>query len=480
MIKKIIHFVFILVLAAAIGFGVYRYLEYKKYEPLRLDQERIATEDYTAVFFSTFPIDNYTEDDFIYYREIYPLKSAYCIPDIETLNDYFTRVSESWNKVSTVYLGVRPDIVTADDLMTLMDTWNDKQYEVILAYPSLDYWQELDEEEYPAILESYTDFINSLIPRYEDSEWLQDNLSVYFYGSTEWLVGNAYNYEDDFNVNAGISHTLSMYSDRNHGYRLTLENYQDVLEDFETLVADCRSEETEHPSLSKWDVVFFGDSIIAFSETSSIPGAVGGITGAHTYNCGQGGSHATETGDGLPGIPYVVDAFLAKDTSSFAEDSQIYAGMTDYFEHAKKRRQKCFVLNFGMNDYFNGYPVRTEDPYDCTSYTGAMRTAVDKLQTAYPDAVIVLMTPNFTSYFGNGTEPQSAVGGMLPDYAGAMNSLCDEKELLCYNSYSKLPIDSTNHTDYLLDGCHPNEETRYAMAQSIAELLWTVAEADTK
>lgn len=216
MIKKIIHFVFILVLAAAIGFGVYRYLEYKKYEPLHLDQERIATEDYTAVFFSTFPIDNYTEDDFIYYREIYPLKSAYCIPDMETLTDYFTRVSESWNEVSTVYLGVRPDIVTADDLMTLMDTWNDKQYEVILAYPSLDYWQELDEEEYPAILESYTDFINSLIPRYEDSEWLQDNLSVYFYGSTEWLVGNAYNYEDDFNVNAGISHTLSMYSDRNH------------------------------------------------------------------------------------------------------------------------------------------------------------------------------------------------------------------------------------------------------------------------
>ncbi|MDE7113411.1 MAG: hypothetical protein K2O57_04415, partial [Acetatifactor sp.] len=105
-------------------------------------------------------------------------------------------------------------------------------------------------------------FINNLIPRYEDSEWLQANLSVYFYGSTEWLVGNAYNYENAFNVNAGISHTLSMFSDHDHGYRLTLENYQDFLEDFETLVADCREEESEHPSLSKWDVVFFGDSII--------------------------------------------------------------------------------------------------------------------------------------------------------------------------------------------------------------------------
>lgn len=480
MIKKIMYLVFLLVLAAAIGFGVYRYLEYKKYEPLREDQERIATEDYTAVFFSTFPIDNYTEDDFIYYRDIYPLKAAYCIPDMETLNDYFIRVSESWNEVSTVYLGVRPDIVTAEDLMTLMDTWPDKRYEVILAYPSLDYWRGLDEEKYPVMLEAYTDFINNLIPRYEDSEWLQANLSVYFYGSTEWLVGNAYNYENAFNVNAGISHTLSMFSDHDHGYRLTLENYQDFLEDFETLVADCREEESEHPSLSKWDVVFFGDSIIAFSETSSIPGAVGGITGAHTYNCGQGGSHAAVQGEGFPGIPDVVDIFLAKNADSFDADSQIYAGMTDYFEHSKKRRQKCFVLNFGMNDYYNGYPVRTEDPYDCASYIGALRTAVDKLQAAYPDAVIILMTPNFTSYFGNGLEPQSEVGGLLPDYAGAVSSLCDEKGLLCYNSYSELDINSTNHTEYLLDGCHPNEATRYVMAQGVAELLWSAAEANTK
>lgn len=475
--KKAIHIFFILVLAAVIGVGVYRYMEYRKYAPLREDYERIATEDYNAVFFSTFPIEHYTEEDYIYYRGIYPLKASYCIPDMETLNEYFTRVSETWNEVEMVYLGVRPDIVTADDLLNLINTWEDKRFEVIIAYPSLEYWKDLDEEEYPAALSAYTDFVNTLMPCYEDNEWLQSSLALYFYSSTEWLVGNKANYESNFNVNEGISHILSMYSDQDHGYQLTLDNYEEVLEDFETLVSDCRTEEeSAYPDFSKWDVVFFGDSVIAFSETSSIPGAFGGLTGAHTYNCGSGGSGATVVEGAPAGIPVVVDAFLAEDLSRFREDSQIYAGMSDYFEHAKKKRQKCFVLNFGLNDFYTGCQVRSEDPGDIHTYAGALRTAVDKLQTAYPDAVIVLMTPNFTSYFGNGLEPQSDVGGLMPDYVAAVTSICDEKDLLLYDSYNLLGIDGTNFTEYLLDGTHPNESTRYTMAQGLAKLLAPLAE----
>lgn len=475
--KKALHVIFILVLLAIIGTGVFRYMEYKKYEPLRNDYERIANADYTSVFFSTFPVNNYTEEDFEYYREVYLIKSAYCIPDMETLNEYFTLVTQSDREISSIYLGVRPDIVSAEDLLNLTDTWYGVPFEVVIAYPSLEYWQELDEEEYISTLAAYTDFVNTLMANCEDNDWLQGNLSLYFYSGTEWLVGNPANYESDFNVNAGISHTLSMYSDRDHEYVLTLDNYEDMLEDFQTLVGKNRNTETEdgekretYPDLSKWDVVFFGDSVIAFSETSSIPGAFSGLTGAHTYNCGKGGSNATMKANS-PGIPAVVDAFLAEDLSGFEEDSQIYAGMTDYIENAKKKRQKCFVLNFGLNDYYTGCQVRSDDPNDIYTYAGALRTAVDKLQAAYPDAVIILMTPNFTSYFGNGLEPQSEAGGLLTDYVAAVNSICEEKELLVYDSYNRLGIDSTNHTEYLLDGCHPNEGTRYTMAQGLAGLL---------
>lgn len=471
--KRVVHLLFVLVLAALIGTGVYFYLDYRKYAPMREDYERIAEETYSAVFFSTFPIDNYTEDDFIYYREIYPLKASYCIPDLETMTEYFTRVSESWNEVSTVYLGVRPDVISAQDLLSLTDNCHDKRFEILIAYPSLEYWNKLDEEAYAARLADYKDFVDTLMKRKEEDFWLQNNLSLYFYGDTQWLVGNSANYESDFNVNAGISHMLSLYSDEGHGYLLTQENMEERMDVFETLIEESRSANDPYPDLSKWDVVFFGDSIIAFSETSSIPGALQGLTGAHTYNCGLGGSSAALGDDPAYSVLGAVDAFLNQDTGLYDEDSQIAAGLNDYFAHAKKKRQKCFVLNYGMNDFFTGYPVRSQnaDPEDAGSYLGALTTAVDRLQAAYPDAVIVLMAPNYTSYFGNGLEPQSEIGGMMPDYVAAVLSLCEEKGLLCYNSYNELPIDGSNHTEYLLDGCHPNESTRYLMAQGVADLL---------
>lgn len=476
--KKIIHVLFILILLAIIGVGGYRYAEYKKYEPLRNDCERIATADYTSVFFSTFPVDNYTEEDFATYREIYTLKSSYCIPDMETLNQYFTLVTQNGREISSIYLGVRPDIVSAEDLLTLIDTWYGVPFEVIISYPSLKYWQELDDEEYNTTMAAYKDFVNTLMPYYESDPWIQGNLSLYFYGGTEWLVSNPNNYESDFNVNAGIAHSLSMYSDKNHNYYLTLDNYEETLENFEALVSKSRDAETDdkeapktYPDLSKWDVVFFGDSITAFEETSSISGAFGGLTGAHTYNCAQGGSSASCNSENTSSLPIVIDHFIAKDTSSYTEDTLIYQGITDYSKNAKKKRQKCFVIDFGMNDFFEGYPVGDTDSYDVNTYTGALRTSIEKLQTEYPDALIVLMTPNFTNYFGNGLEPQSEQGGTLPDYVAAMENLSAMYDLPIYNTYTRLGIDSTNHTEYLVDGCHPNEQTRYRMAQDLAKII---------
>lgn len=485
--KKFLSILLLIVFLAVLCAGGYRYYEYQKYAPLREDYRQIAEEEYNAVFFSTFPVNNYNTYDYEYYREIYPIISSYTIPDLETLQDYFVRVSQTLNEVETVYLGIRPDILTADDLFNLMNTYPDKHYHVILAYPSLEYWQSVKEEEFPNLLNSYTDFVRSVMYSCEDNEWLQGNLSLYFYGSTQWLVGNAANYESDFNVNAGISHVLSMYTDTDHGYLLTEENYEEELETFQTLIEEARQEadqetaqssgEGTYPDLSGWDVVFFGDSIMAFEETSSIPGAFLGLTKAHVYNCSKGGSSATADSDGF-GIVSVTDAFLSKDLSTIEPDSLMYKGMSDYFEHSKKKRQKCFVLDFGMNDYYCGFPVKSDAAGDVNTFSGAMVTAVEKLQAAYPDAVIVLMTTNFTSYFGNGSEPQSEAGGTLPDYVAATISIAESKDLLLYDDYTGLGIDSTNHTEYLLDGTHPNEVTRFRMAGDLARLLSPLADRD--
>lgn len=470
-------YILLLALMAEIQGSVAQYEAYPKYTLPRADYERLATEDYNAVFFSTFPIDHYMAEDYVSYDGRYPLMFSYCIPNIDILNAYFITVFNGPNEVDTVYLGVRPDIITADDLLPLIDTWTNKHFEVIMAYPSLDYWKGLNEEEYLAEMAAYTDFANTLMSCYEDREGMPDNLSLYFYNSAEWLVNNSTNYESDFTVNEGIAHSLSVYLTQDHGYQLTLENYKETLDDFEVLVNDCRAEtESVYPDLSEWDVVFFGDSVIAFSETSSIPGAFCGLTGAHTYNCGKGGCGAAviKDNDEFPGIPIIVDAFLAEDLSLFSEDTQIYAGMADYFEYSDKSRQQCFVLNFGSNDYFLGKPIRNDDPYDIYTYEGAMRTAIERLQNAYPDAEIILLTPTFTSLFENGLEPLSDVGGQLPDYVAAAISICNEKGLHYYDSYNLLGIDANNCAAYLPDGCHPNESTRYIMAQEVAKLIGSI------
>ncbi len=486
--KKMIHIVFILVLLAAIGVGAYKYVENykenKRLEPMRNDYARMAQDDYTSIFFSTFAIDNFSEEDFTYYRKTYPLKSSYCIPDLETLNSYFDSVMENGREITSIQLGIRPDIVSAEELLGIIDRWYGVPVEVLVAYPSLEYWADLEEEEYTATLNAYKDFINTLMPYYEEDPWIQGNVTIYFFGGTRWLVDNPANYDSDFGVNEGIAHSLTLQSFVDRNYILTLDNYEEEMKTFETLIEECRetTEDTdqdatsEYPDLSKWDVVFFGDSLTAFQETSSYPGAFGGLTGAHVYNCAQGGSSAAVLNDAGTSLTQVVDSFLAQDASGYKEDTLVYKGITDYAENAKKKRKKCFVINFGMNDYFTGHTVSSDDPYDTNTYAGALRTAIEDLQGAYPEATIVLMTPNYTSYFNNGMEPQSETGGLLVDYIAAMDMISMDYELPLYNCYTKLGINDGNHLEYLQDGCHPNETTRYMMAQDLAELMWDVVE----
>lgn len=509
--------IYVLSLLVKFGTDAYEQIEYEKTTIMREDFALLAMEEYDSVFFSNFPISNFAEEDFESYYSLNILKTSYCIPDIETLNDYFMRMSESPNDVSTVYLGIRPDYITAEELISLAGIWEDKQFEVIMAYPSLDYWQELNEEKYSNLLSDYIDFVTTLMSCYENNSQLQNNLSLYFYNSSEWLVGNRTNYDynnynnnntnDDyyahydintnnnlndrynlnniydsilrydnhFSINTGIAGLLSMYSNPEYEYQLTLENYYEMLEDFEILVEDYRfGQKSVYPDLSDWDVVFFGDSVIAFSTTTSIPDAFRGLTGAHTYNCGRGGSSASMLQSAFPGIPSVVDSFLSEDLTPFVNDFQIYTGMSDYFENSDDDRQKCFIISLGLNDYFYGFPVKSDDPYDPYTYAGALRIAIEKLQDAYPDAVIVLMTPNFTSLFNNGLQPLTDTGDTLPDYVAAVISICREKELPFYDSYNLLGINSSNYTEYLMDECHPNEATRYSMAQGLARMMTAV------
>jgi len=74
-------------------------------------------------------------------------------------------------------------------------------------------------------------------------------------------------------------------------------------------------------------------------------------------------------------------------------------------------------------------------------------------------------------HLGGEAEERDKSGGILLDYVAAMDDLSTTYDIPFYNTYTELKIDSTNHPEYLVDGVHPNEATRYMMAQGLAQKL---------
>ena len=135
-------------------------------------------------------------------------------------------------------------------------------------------------------------------------------------------------------------------------------------------------------------------------------------------------------------------------------------------------KEHCIVCGNGTNDYFTGQPVSNPDnPYDPYTFSGALRTGIQNLQSTYPDATILLLTPPFSSYFTNGTELNSDVGDVLTEYVDAVVQVATDMHVDCINNYTGLAINEDNHTEYLSDGVHLNETGRFIAATHIIEFL---------
>lgn len=433
----------------------------------RLQQEdyrQIAAAGFDSAFLSMYPIDTYQEDDYSYFRGMTLFKSSYPIPSLSVLKDYFRQISDSGNPVTTVYLGIRPELTDPKKLQKLLRLYPGVCYEVVLPYPSAAYWQSLSRREYECTLAAFCDLL-AAAPEIPEANF-------YFFGAEEWLVANPGNYLDHWSVNEDIARTLMAHSDRDHGFLVTAENAAPSARALTSLTGALRTAPQEYPDLSDHYIVFFGDSVIGnYTDSTSIPGVVSGLTGAETYNCGYGGSTATMTPDMFIALPGIVDAFFRGDLSVLPENTQVYEGIASYLENAPSGRQACFVINYGLNDYFSGLPVSSKDPYDIATYSGALRTAVRRIREEEPDARIILCTPNFSSRFENGTEPHGADGSVLTDYVDAILSLSQELHTDVLDNYHDLGITPENNGEYLLDLVHPNHACRFLIGSHLINIL---------
>lgn len=433
---------------------------------LREDFKRISSEQYDSLFLSMYPVDTYSEEDFETYRELTLLKASYCIPEFPVLERYMKRIAKSGNTITTIYLGIRPELTDMERLLALFERYPSVGFEVILPYPSLSYWEGLPEEEYHRLLEAYDSFLTSIVE--------VTNAHFYFFGSQEWLTCNPGNYQGDLLVNEAIASTIMLHSDVYHEYLVTADNAQAFASDLVQLTGNARLAPQALPDLVDYRFVFFGDSVIGnYTDSSSIPGVVAGLSGAAVFNCGYGGNSATVNPDSPINLPGIAEAFAGQDLSALPADTQVYAGLSAYVAQPLPEKKLCVVINYGLNDYFSGYPLSSEaDPYDVTTFCGAIRTSVATIRAAHPDATIILCTPSYCFYFLEGMDPRGEEGHIITEYVASIIALSGELQVELLDTYYDFGVDGSNWETYLLpDQVHPNMTYRYLIGKRIVEMI---------
>lgn len=430
----------------------------------RADYKRISSEEYDTVFLSMYPIDTYEEESFSYFRAMNILKTSSPIRSSSALSNYMKRIAKSGNTVYTIYLGIRPDLITPGELQNILSLYPSVTFEVILAYPDAAYWAGLSQKEYQKLLESYSAFLNQ-VPSMEHGNF-------YFWASTEWLVENPGNYEDHWLVNPDIARTIMLNSDMDHGYNITAANAAGLYQKLSSNTASYRSAPEAYPDLSDHVVVCFGDSVIGnYTDSASIPGVIAGLTGATVYNCGYGGGKATWEPDREISLLGIIDAFLTGTPGALEQDKPAYSQVKAYAADPPSGKKHVFIINYGINDYYSDCPVDSDDPYDLNTYAGSVRRGVTTLLDAFPDAQIILCTPNFTGRFEGGMEPHGPAGNIYPDYANAIIKIAAEFHVDVLDNYNGLPINLDNIELYLEDLVHPNAGTRFTIGSRLSKLI---------
>lgn len=426
----------------------------------RRDFRRIDSEQYDTVLMSMFPVSTYPLNLFYDYRLMTVFAADYVLPDVKTIDEYLNRITRSGNTVSTVYLGFLPDRVTLSELAVLAEGYPSITFELIMAYPFYQYWENLSSRDYQHILEAYCSCLADVS--------LLTNANLYFFGSYEFFITNPALYRDNFLVTEDGGFFLAANSNSAYSYLVTPSNCTALADSLRSLTARLRSTPPAYPDYSDKTIVFLGDSIIGYFEGGlSVPGVVNGLTQAATYNLGYGGASATVTDQTLSSLPDMLNAFYAKDTAFFPENTQAQTDIRRYWtSETTNDKNLCYVLSYGLNDYFCSCPISSPDAYDTGTFTGSIRTAVAEIRKHSPEAQIILCTPTYSSVVFDNPGSES-----LEAYVEAVLALSEELRVDVADNYHNSGINPDNHEQYLPDLVHPNEAGRFMIARNILQSI---------
>ena len=432
---------------------------------------QFATSSYDCVFLSMFPTSTFHAEDFHTYEARTIAMPDITISDYETMYSFFQYLKEYNHDIKEIYLGLSPDRITAEQAESLVQMFPDTLFKVFPEWLPLEQWTSRKDAD--ALVAKYQDIVYAMTH--------QPNALVYPFFSHEWIIADSTNYLEGSLLKEDVAlrtYLLSLIGPEEaaHSFYARPDRVDELFEEFRAFLSVAESGEYGFPDLSDLEVVFLGDSVFGnYNDRRSIPGYVSNLSGAETYNLGWGGATASDR-DGICLRP-ILNALLRQDPSSLPKDSQAYTGLTKYLiqkQKSDKAHRMLFVLHFGINDYFEGVPIRSTNSTDTSTFSGALRDAVTKLRTAYPDAQICLVVPNPIFAFQNGTEILNAAEGTTyADYAQAILDLAREEQLPCLDNYHDSHLEETQWL-YYSDDVHPNDYGRYKIAYALMHFLSTI------
>jgi len=441
---------------------------------MEADFERLRTETYEGVLLSMHSSEVFSEEDFAFFRGQKVVTASHSILNTKELAGYFDCIFRSGRTLDSLYLCLDPALLWTmadekaskweeslkDGLYTYIAGHPSVAFEVLLPYPYISYWLDMEPDDFDTLLTVYHTLVNELSA--------YPNARIFFPGIEEWLMVNPANYTDSlFDANEIITNKVFLYTFCDAAYQITPENESFFWDSLRETVSRERTAPTHYPDLSDWCLVFFGDSVLGnFPGSFSIPGYVSGLSGAAVYNYAIGGASAAFYEDGIRNFASMSSGFIAENVTATENGYAFTPGGTA--EEALEGKKLCFVINYGFNDYFNGALIENFHKLDdITTFKGSLRNGISTLKAAFPDARYLIVTPTHTALFENGSAVTSEKGGILPAYIDAAREIASEMQLYFLDNYNDFVITADTLDTYLSDGVHPNELGRLTLAKRL-------------
>lgn len=447
------------------------------------DLARLITEEYSAVQLSMWDDSMLSGEWYTYYFGLPIVYADYDFSTPSELCEYIRAAGDSENNIQVIYICIDPyklkqnyydevyydmAILTYEEyiynyLIELINEYPNILFKFILPDYSLMYWDEIGDDNLEMTMDEWYTFLMYL-------HWCP-NAVVTYMGSEEWLVANRFNYSENCAVKDDLSLDLYLYSYVKPEYEVNGPEFQNKRIKVEEYLENYRAGLYGTGALSDKKIVFFGDSTIAYpgKVSASIPGCVSGLTGCDCYNLSIGGTLAS----GTEGMTFntISDAFLAgKVLDGDCEPYRSEAGR--YIENYASNSDVSFIIQYGFNDYFGAKsPDDENDRFNTSTFGGAMRSSISKIQSVYSDSRIIVMVPYKLGVNEGGKISYFEGGAPLEEYCDVVRSICDEYDLIMYDADELSGITFENAGEYLSDGTHPTYMTDFMIAKEYAELL---------